>query len=114
MGARGRKSAAELASQPVAAIPPRVVRDPRIPGLLGEHGLALWREITAAYQIDSAAACQLLYEACSARDRAESCRDRIERDGVVTEGGREHPLVKHELAARAFVARVLQRLELEL
>lgn len=113
MGSRGRKSAASLA---VVPIPParRTVSDPRLPRPLGKHGAALWRDITAEYRIDSAAACQLLYEACAARDRAEACRERIETEGVVGDGGREHPLVKHELAARAFTARVLQRLELEL
>jgi hypothetical protein len=44
------------------------------------------------------------------------CRDAIDRDGELIRGkagAKEHPLLKHELAARAFVCRTLQRLGLD-
>jgi hypothetical protein len=58
----------------------------------------------------------LLTLACQSLDRAESCRAEIDRDGEIIRsktGTKEHPLLKHELAARAFVARTLHRLGLD-
>jgi len=110
MGARGRKSRAELSivsgGKPQA---PAVVKPPR---KLGEHGAALWKSITVEYHIDSAGVVEQLAQACQALDRAEACAAQIAKDGVMFED-RDHPLIKHELAARAFVNRTLQRLGLE-
>jgi hypothetical protein len=53
--------------------------------------------------------------AAEALDRAEACRERIDRDGemISTKGGmRKNPLLKSELASRAFVVRTLARLGL--
>jgi len=53
--------------------------------------------------------------AAEALDRAEVCRERIDRDGemISTKGGmRKNPLLKSELASRAFVVRTLARLGL--
>jgi hypothetical protein len=47
---------------------------------------------------------------------AESLRDAIDRDGEIIRtkaGPREHPGLKHELAARAFVVRTLHKLGLD-
>ena len=115
MGARGPKSKAEretptfgqraLPSRQVAAVlqPPRA---------LAKHGMALWDRIVTEFDVSSSAAAELLCEACQMLDRAESCAQQIARDGLMIEG-REHPLVKHELAARAFCAKVVQRLGLD-
>jgi hypothetical protein len=71
----------------------------------------------AAYEFSDRASYETLYQACSAADRAERCRAAIDADGEVlkTRGSvRDHPLIKHELALRAFVCRALQRLGLDL
>jgi len=57
-----------------------------------------------------------LAQACSALDRAEECAGHIASDGVVIRGKtglKEHPLLKHEIAARSFVVRTLSRLGLD-
>ena len=57
---------------------------------LGNHGTILWRAIMAEYQIDDAGG--------------------VDRDGDIIRtkaGPRDHPGLKHELAARAFVVRTL-------
>ena len=83
------------------------------PRELGTHGQALWDRIVGEFDVDTSAAAELLCQACQALDRAEGCAEQIVNDGLMIEG-REHPLVKHELAARAFCAKIVQRLELEL
>jgi hypothetical protein len=50
---------------------------------------------------------------CAAADRAEDLRAIINHDGPVIQtrsGCRDHPLLKHELQARAFVTGTLVRL----
>jgi hypothetical protein len=90
---------------------------PPPPANLGSVGTSLWQDIVAAYQFDDRAAYETLAQACMAADRAESCRRHIDEDGEVIRGRgsvRDHPLIKHELAARAFVVRTLARLGLDL
>jgi hypothetical protein len=80
---------------------------------LGKHGANLWRNIRNEFEINDAGGLQMLWLACQQLDRAESCRETIDRDGELIRGKsgpREHPLLRHELAARAFVVRTLQRL----
>ena len=59
----------------------------------------------------------MLAQACAALDRSEECAAAIARDGVTMrlKAGlsKDHPLLKHELAARAFVVRTLGRLGLD-
>ena len=57
----------------------------------------------------------MLAQACAGLDRAEALRAQIDADGdVIRVRGnvREHPAIKLELAARAFVVRTLARLGL--
>lgn len=92
---------------PNSAIPPRK---------LGKHGMDLWRSVTGEYLIDDCGGIELLTGACQSLDRAESCRAQIDRDGEMLKtktGLKEHPLLKAELACRAFIARSIQRLGLE-
>jgi hypothetical protein len=87
------------------------------PGDLGEHGIELWRSVQAQYQIDDAGGHAMLHQACLALDRAEACRAQIKLDGqlIVTRTGvKDHPLLRHETAARAFAVRTLARLGLDL
>ena len=93
---------------PPAAKPPRK---------LGRHGENLWRTIMTEYRIEDAGGIDMLLSACQQLDRAESCREIIDKDGEIIRnkkiGAREHPLLKHELAPRSFVVRTLQRLGLD-
>lgn len=98
----------------VPSTPPQPGAPPRP---LGKHGMALWRSVTAEYAIEDAGGVELLCMACSALDRAEACREQIDRDGETirtkTTGLKDHPVLKHELANRAFVVRTLGRLGLD-
>lgn len=94
--------------QPVAA-----TVDP--PRKLGNHGLNLWNRITAEYDIADSGGIEMLAQACAGLDCAEALRAQIAADGeVIRSRGsvREHPAIKLELAARAFVVRTLVRLGL--
>jgi hypothetical protein len=90
--------------------------EPKSPRKLGVDGARLWASIHEAYAIDDAGGLELLLSACQALDRAEACRAAVDKDGeMITgpNGARDHPLLKHELASRAFVVRTLQRLGLD-
>ena len=100
-----------MASQKMAVGP---TSDP--PTTLGEAGSALWCSITAEYRIEDAGGRILLEQACSAADRAKECSDIIAVDGSMIStkhGPKDHPLLRHELAARSFVVRTIARLGLD-
>lgn len=83
------------------------------PGKLGKPGAALWRDVMAEYEITDCGGLALLASACASLDRAEACKAQIDRDGEMIRGKagpREHPLLKHELAARAFMVKTLRTL----
>ena len=89
---------------------------PPPPRKLGKFGTQLWQSVTRSYCIEDAGGIELLCGACQQLDRAESCRTIIDRDGELLKsktGMREHPLLKAELASRAYVARCIQRLGLD-
>jgi hypothetical protein len=72
--------------------------------------------VTKEYGIEDCGGVEMLCQACQGLDNAESYAEQIKRDGPVIRskvGLRDHPLIKHELAARAFVVRTLQRLGLD-
>jgi hypothetical protein len=72
--------------------------------------------VNAEYQLEDAGGVELLTGACQALDRAESCREQLDATGEIIKaktGLREHPLLKHELAAIAFVSRSIARLGLD-
>jgi len=85
------------------------------PRKLGRHGGRLWKTVMNEYQIDDAGGSEMLALACEQLDRAQECREQIDRDGLMLRtkhGPKEHPLLKAELSARAFICRTLQRLGL--
>jgi hypothetical protein len=95
-----------LSMAPAGIAPPR---------RLGADGTDLWVRVMSEYRIEDTGGIELLAQACAALDRAEALSAAIEQDGAVlrTESGpRSHPAVKDELACRAFVARTLERLGL--
>jgi len=86
------------------------------PPTLDKTGATLWRTILAQFHVDDASGREMLLQACTSADRAADCAAQIAEDGLLinTKAGlKEHPLVKHELAARSFVVRTLQRLGLD-
>ncbi len=86
------------------------------PRKLGAHGLDLWRRVTSEYPIEDAAGVEVLTLACEAADRAASLSAAIEENGelIQTRAGvwKENPMLRSELAARGFVAKMLIKLGL--
>jgi hypothetical protein len=81
------------------------------PRPLGRAGRDLWDRITTEYVVEDAAGIEQLALACEAVDRAEALHAAIESAPDLL--AREvRGACKDELACRAFVARVLQRLGL--
>jgi hypothetical protein len=93
-----------------------VVDQEPIPPDLGPNGTRLWTRVQSEYRVSDCGGVELLTQACRALDRAERCRAQIDSEGetIMGRGGlRDHPLLRHELAARAFVARTLTRLGID-
>jgi hypothetical protein len=87
------------------------------PADLGETGRHLWASIQAQYMISDSGGLAMLRLACESADRAQMCREQIDKDGLMIRGrtgSREHPLLKAELGARSFTVRTLQKLGLDL
>jgi hypothetical protein len=69
----------------------------------------------AEYGIEDSGGRALLEHACAAADRAAECAATIAQQGSVIstkQGLREHPLLRHELAARSLVGRLIGKLGL--
>jgi hypothetical protein len=67
----------------------------------------------AAYAIEDVGGIEMLTIACQAIDRAESCREEIDRTGHMIKtatGMRSHPLIRDELQCRALAMRTIDRL----
>ena len=96
---------------------PRGTRD-KLPATPSQAGLPWPLALgsgSGEYRIDDIGGVEMLMQACSGLDRAESLAERIAADGdvVLTRSGpKVHPAVREELAARAFVVRTLQKLGL--
>jgi hypothetical protein len=92
-------------------------RDHPAPDHLEGVGLELWRKISAEYSFDDPASWRVLAEACFCTQRAERCREIIDRDGELLYVGkavRSHPLLRDELGNRMAAVRCLQKLGLDL
>jgi hypothetical protein len=84
---------------------------------LGEAGAKLWHGIHADYVIDDAGGLAMLAQICAAADRVAEYASTITRDGptIRTKAGlKDHPLLRHELAAQSFIVRSLHRLGLDI
>jgi hypothetical protein len=84
---------------------------------LGQPGASLWRRITSEYVCEDSGGIELLCLICQALDRAESLRAQIDEEGeIIRIKGvlKDHPGLRHELASRAFVAKGLARMGLNL
>jgi hypothetical protein len=103
-----KKPPLELVPKPDATVP-------KPPRKLGVQALSVWNRILTEYVIDDAPGLELLYQCCCACEQIERMRAQIEADGEmirVGRGYREHPLLKAELANRAYVSRALAKLGL--
>jgi hypothetical protein len=90
---------------------------PEPPPEVGEHGRKLWLSVMAQYDIHDAGGQATLAQACHAADRAERCRQIIDEQGEIIHirgQVRSHPLLRDELANRAFLTKAIQRLGLDL
>jgi hypothetical protein len=81
--------------------------------------MKLWTEILAEYTIADRAGQEILCLACEALDRADVLAHAIEIDGPVirdpkTGVSKSHPSLRDELNNRAFCAKQLERLGLNL
>src|SRR5262245_1690231 len=103
------------AKSPLRLVRPTDATDDAPPRTLGNHGMNLWNRITSEYEITDAGGRELLVLACQQLDRAEALKVQIDQEGEVVQtrnGPRDHPALRHELQARAFVAKTLLRLGL--
>jgi hypothetical protein len=86
------------------------------PAGLNKTGRNLWQSVMAEYDIRDSGGQQMLQQICEAADRVHEFGAIISRDGPVVRtkaGPKDHPLIKHELAARSFIVRSLHRLGLD-
>ena len=86
------------------------------PSNLGKAGRTLWQSIMSEYDIRDSGGQQMLLQICEAADRVEEFSTTIRRDGLVLRtksGPKDHPLLRHEQAARSFIIRSLGRLGLD-
>lgn len=96
-------------------VPPAQTTEDAPPRTLGHHGANLWHRIMTEYDIADAGGRELLALACQQLDRAEALKAQIDAEGEVIQtrnGPKDHPALRHELAARAFIAKTLHRLGL--
>jgi hypothetical protein len=100
----------------LTVVPALAPNAPPPPASLGASGSVLWRSILAQYDIVDAGGLAILEQACAAADVAAECaRTRAEHGPLLRtpNGPKNHPLLRHELAARALIGRLLARLNLD-
>lgn len=91
-------------------------RPPAAPRHLSEPTRKLWRDVTAAYELEPHHLV-ILAAACEAQDRMQQAREAIETDGAYTEGRfgmKAHPAIAVERDSRLAMIRALRELGLDL
>jgi hypothetical protein len=86
------------------------------PATLGPSGARLWRSIMAQYDIRDAGGLAILEDACASRNNADEMAAVITQEGRMIRtktGFKEHPLIRHETAARGLTAKLLRSLGLD-
>src|SRR5262249_50119418 len=87
------------------------------PPTLGKAGVSTWKSVMAQYMVEDAGGVTLLAQLCETLDNIASYDAIIDAEGVMIRtktGTKAHPLLKERLSARAFVARTIQRLGLNI
>jgi P27 family predicted phage terminase small subunit len=117
MGARGKRSAADIATPPVRLVAPDIPAElPPPPAHLSEAMRAWWRQVMADYVFD-AHHLRLLECACDSWDRMVQARETLREEGLTVEtahgGKKKHPASDIERDARLAFARLLRELDLD-
>src|SRR5262245_34401277 len=90
---------------------------PAPPRPLKADGKGLWDRAHAEFILDDVQGLHLLQLACEQLDAVAEMQSQIDTEGLTirtrTGGYRDHPLLKHVLAGRAFTAKVLLRLGID-
>jgi phage terminase small subunit len=118
MGARGRKSASEIAMPPppvrlVEPAPP--IELPAPPAHLTPETQAWWRAIVADYDLEPHHL-KLLEAASDAWDRMIAARELLLAEGLISvsnNGTKAHPCISIERDSRAAFARLVRELDLD-
>lgn len=88
------------------------------PSHLSKEAKSTWKKIISAYQIEDEAGLKILRTACEAFDRAQKCREQIDRDGLTVEDAKgqikPHPLLPIERDSRQGFLAGLKALNLDL
>jgi hypothetical protein len=96
----------------LALVDPGSIPEPARP--VGPHGRAVWNRVMSAYAIEDVGGTEILLLIAQSIDRAERCREAIDRDGEMVRGAdgvmRRNPLLRDELTNRAFAMRAIDRL----
>ena len=90
---------------------------PEVPEWLSPHSKDLWRKWVGS-RIKSPGKTELLRVGLEALDRADSCREVINKEGltVISKRGKmphNHPLLKEELNSRRLFFRIMKTLHLD-
>jgi len=71
-----------------------MTKSPRPPGYLAKAEKEIWKRLQREYSLRDAPAIVLLEQLCRSLQLARECREAVEKDGKITQAGREHPLLK--------------------
>ena len=90
---------------------------PKPPRPLKDDGRGLWDRVHSEFVIEDAQGVHMLQLACEQLDAVAEMQAEIDAEGLTlrTRAGsfRDHPLLRHVLAGRAFVAKVLGKLGID-
>ena len=106
-----------IANQKMASTKNNKVDIPKIPEWLSPHSKELWSRWVGS-RIKSAGKIELLRVGLEALDRADSCREVINKEGltVISRRGKmphNHPLLKEELSSRRLFFKIMKSLHLD-
>jgi P27 family predicted phage terminase small subunit len=90
---------------------------PAPPRPLKTNGRGLWDRVHSEFMVEDAQGVHMLQLACEQLDAVAEMQAEIDAEGLTlrTRAGsfRDHPLLRHVLAGRAFVAKVLGKLGID-
>jgi len=116
MGARGRRSAADIATPPVRLVAPDIPAElPAPPWYLSPAMQQWWRDVVRDYALDPHHL-RLLEAAADSWDRMVEARTVLAREGltVTTKSGtKRHPCADIERDSRLAFARLVRELDLD-
>jgi phage terminase small subunit len=116
MGARGPKSAADLATSPVRLVEPAPPLElPPPPAHLSPAMQGWWQQVVAEYDLDPHHL-KLLEAAADAWDRMTAARTTVIAEGLTVttkHGTKKHPAVDIERDSRIAFSRILRELDLD-